>query len=374
MWKSSIVFVRVRGIEIGANWTWFFVFALIVLSLATSAFPAIRPGQASWVYALMALVAAGLLFTSLVLHELGHAFQALREGMRIEGITLWIFGGVAKFSGMFPSAGAEFRVAIAGPLVTLVIALVGGALTAIPGLPEPVLGVIEWLASVNLLLLVFNMLPAFPMDGGRVLRSAIWQRKRDFARATEIAGGVGRAFGQFFIAGGLALALLARMPGGIWFALIGWFVIAAGQAEVQMARMRTAFAGMTVADLMVHEPVSVPQAMSVDEFERAVLPGGAFRAYPVIGPAGEAIGLLRSERATALPRAQWPSTPVTACMVPLEQALCVPAERDLGETVLELMQTEPGRALVAEHGHLRGLLSITDVTRWLELLGGRGGR
>lgn len=367
MWKSSIVFARVRGIEIGANWTWFFVFLLIVVSLASGVFPSLSPDQPSWAYVAMALIAAILFFTSLVLHELGHAVQAQREGMLIEGITLWIFGGVAKFSGMFPSAGAEFRVAVAGPLVTLVIAVVGGLLVSIPGMPEPVLAVTVWLASVNLLLLVFNMLPAFPMDGGRVLRSAVWQRTGDFGRATEIAGGIGRAFGQLFIFGGLALALFAQTPGGIWLALIGWFVIGAGRAEVQMARMRTSFARMTVADLMVHEPVSVSAEMSVEQFLREVFPAGRFRAYPVIGPEGEAIGLLRSEKASAVQRARWRETPVTDRMVPLDQALCVASDRDLGETAMELIQTEPGRALVAENGHLRGLLSITDVVRWLEL-------
>lgn len=369
MWRSSVVFARVRGIEIGAHWAWFFVFALIVFSLATSAFPAIVSDQPDWAYFVMALIAAVLFFSSLILHELGHAFQALREGMQIEGITLWIFGGVAKFSGMFPSAGAELRVAIAGPAVTLVIAVVGGILTAIPGLPDSIAAVIAWLASINLILLVFNMLPAFPMDGGRVLRSLIWQRGGDFGRATEVAGRVGRGFGQFFIVGGLALTLLTGVASGLWFALIGWFVIAAGGAEVQMARMRRAFAGMTVADLMVHNPVSVPAGMSVEQFTREVLPGARYRAFPVIGTAGEAVGLLRPEAVAALPRDAWRSTPVSNRMVPLEKALCVPAERDLGETAMEMLQTEPGRALVAENGHLRGLLSITDIMRWFEMLG-----
>ena len=283
MWKSTIVIARVRGIEIGINWTWIFIFALIVWSLAANIFPELAKDLPTATYWVMATIAAVLFFTSLILHELGHAFQALREGLRIEGITLWIFGGVAKFSGMFPSAGAEFRVAIAGPMVTFVIAILTGALASIPGTPDSIHAVLYWLSFVNVTLLVFNLLPAFPMDGGRVLRSAIWQRKNDFGRATELAGSIGRFFGQFFIIGGLAMALLLGVPSGLWLALIGWFVINAGQAEVQMARVRTTFDGMTVTDLMVKEPETLPEELTIERFENDVLPQTRYRAYPVDG-------------------------------------------------------------------------------------------
>ncbi|MFY9264350.1 MAG: site-2 protease family protein [Solirubrobacterales bacterium] len=367
MWKSTFVIGRFRGIEIGLNWTWFVIFGLIIWSLASGLFPEMAPDLADETYIAMAVVASVLFFSSLILHELGHAVQAMREGMRIEGITLWIFGGVAKFSGMFPSAGAELRVALAGPLVTLVIASAAGLLTAVPGVPDPALAVIEWLASVNTLLLLFNMLPAFPMDGGRVLRAVVWGRLGDFGRATAIAGSIGRFFGQMFIFGGLALALFLGAPGGLWLSLIGWFVISAGQAEVQLARMRTAFAGMTVADLMVTAPETVDESLTIEQFERSVLPRGRYRAYPVLGPSGQVAGLLRSQSATAVARRDWPTTRVGDRMVPLDQALQLDSRKDLGEAAIELMQTEPGRALVAESGRLRGLLSITDVARWLEL-------
>ncbi|MBJ7458053.1 MAG: site-2 protease family protein [Thermoleophilaceae bacterium] len=368
MWKSTIVIARVRGIEIGINWTWIFIFALLVWSLSANLFPELAKDLPTATYWVMGTLAAVLFFTSLILHELGHAFQALREGMRIEGITLWLFGGVAKFSGMFPSAGAEFRVAIAGPLVTLAIAIVAGALAAIPGTPGSIYAVVYWLAFVNATLLVFNLLPAFPMDGGRVLRAAIWQRKQDFARATELAGATGRFFGQFFIAGGIAMALLLGAPGGLWLALIGWFVINAGQAEVQMARVRTTFAGMTVTDLMVKEPRTLPEDLTIERFEEQVLPRTRFRAYPVEDRDGTTIGLLRSQTATQTPRREWSTTTVSDRMVPIGQALVVDSTKPLSEAAIELMQTEPGRALVMDNGRLHGLLSITDIARWLDIL------
>lgn len=369
MLRSSITIARVRGIDIGVNWSWFAILGLIVWSLAAGVFPELAPGLADGTYLAMAVLGAVVFFASLVLHELGHALQALREGMQIEGITLWIFGGVAKFTGMFPSAGAEFRVAVAGPLVTLAIAILMLAVSSVPGLPDAVDGVVEWLAFVNIALLVFNLLPAFPMDGGRVLRSLIWRSSGDFARATEVAGGVGRAFGQLFIVFGLLGLFLTHAAGGAWLALIGWFVINAGQSEVRLARMRRAFAGKTVADLMVRDPQTVPSWLPVADFIEQVLPATRYRAYPVVDD-GRLLGLLSTRGAITVPRSAWQATTVADAMVPVDRALVMPADKDLGDAALELIQTEPGRALVAgPGGEIVGLLSITDVLRALELLG-----
>lgn len=379
MMSSSITIARIRGIDIGFNWSWLAVVALIGWSLAAAVFPELTPGRSDATYIAMAVVATVFFFGSLLLHELGHAIQAQREGMKIEGITLWIFGGVAKFSGMFPSAEAEFRVAVAGPAVTLAIALATFGAHQIPGLPTAVDGVVEWLALVNLVLLVFNMLPAFPMDGGRVLRALVWRSNRDFPRATEIAGGVGRAFGMFFIFGGIFLFLSTGVFGGAWLALIGWFVINAGQAEVKMARLRTLFAGRTVADLTIAAPQTVPAELTLDGFIGEVLPQRRYRSYPVIagdsvighgfGPAqgGEVIGMLSTRAALTVPRRAWAATTVADAMVPLAQALVFAPDKDLGEAAMELAQTAPGRALVIGPAGFAGMLSVTDVVRALEL-------
>ena len=192
--NTSIELGRIRGIRIGVNWSWFVVFALIVWTLADSVFPSQNPGYSTGAYIAMAIVAALAFFASLLAHELGHAFVALREGMQIDGITLWLFGGVARFKGSFPTAGGEFRIAIAGPIVSL---LIGGACVAlaVAPFPEPVDGVLAWLGYINLVLLVFNLLPALPLDGGRVLRSALWKASGDFVAATRSAVLVSRGFG-----------------------------------------------------------------------------------------------------------------------------------------------------------------------------------
>lgn len=367
MWESNFVLGRVRGIEIGISWTWLIIFGLVVWSLATVVFPSMTDDLGTPTYIAMAVVAAVAFFGSLLLHELGHALQAEREGMRIEGITLWIFGGVAKFSGMFPSAGAELRVAIAGPVVTFVIATLLSGISAVPGLPEVVNDVVVWLAFVNLALGVFNMLPAFPMDGGRVLRALIWRSTGDFGRATKTAGIVGGFFGRLFIVFGILQLLVASSPAGIWLAMIGWFVIVAGGGEARLAGLRGAFSGMTVADLMIRDPQAVGASLPVDRFLSDVLPASRYRAYPVVDEVtGTPIGLLTA-RGAAGAAARRPGLAIADCMVPLDKALVMSASKDLGEAALELMQTQPGRALVVSDGGLDGLLSITDVTRWLEL-------
>ena len=210
--RSSISLGRIAGVQIGLNWTWLVIFGLIVLSLGAEVFPTGNPGQSDAAYAAMAFAAAILFCTSLVLHEVGHAVVARREGMEIEGITLWLFGGVAKFKGMFPSPGAAFRIAIAGPIVTLVLGtsfLLGAWLLP---LPASVDGVITWLGYVNAFLLGFNLLPALPLDGGRVLRATIWHLRGDFAQATRFADGLGRMFGQMMVALGLARRPARRGP------------------------------------------------------------------------------------------------------------------------------------------------------------------
>jgi Zn-dependent protease/CBS domain-containing protein len=314
----------------------------------------------------MAFVAALLFFGSLLLHELGHAVVARREGMQIEGITLWVFGGVARFSGMFPSAGAEFRIAIAGPLVSLVIGVTLVAAAALASLPAEVDGVVAWLGRINLTLLAFNMLPALPLDGGRVLRSLIWLSTGDFTRATRIAGGLGRGFGLLLVWGGIALALIAGAPGALWLALIGWFVSAAATAETSLATMQHLLRGMRVADAMAREPAVVPAEATLQQFVNGVFPATRHAAYPVVS-AGAVVGLLPFNNVAAVPPEQWPARLVRDAMVPLRQTLVLSPDEELGAAAMELIQDDLGRAPVVEGTRLAGLLSVTDVSRVLEL-------
>src|SRR6186997_284722 len=222
---TSLELGRIFGIRIGINWSWIVVFALIAWTLAVGVFPSTNPGFSDGAYIAMAIVAAAAFFASLLLHELGHAFQARREGMEIEGITLWLFGGVAKFKGMFPSAGAEFRIAIAGPLVSLALGALFSLGAWAVSTTDAVDAVVAWLGYINLTLLVFNMLPALPLDGGRVLRSALWHFRGDFRSATRGAARLGRGFGLLLVAGGIFLFVFQGAFSGAWLAFIGWFLL-----------------------------------------------------------------------------------------------------------------------------------------------------
>ena len=254
--RDSLTLGRIAGIRFGVNWSWAIVFALIVWTLATGIFPSTNPGHDQSTYIAMAIVAALLFFTSLLMHEFGHALEAKREGVEIEGITLWLFGGVAKFRGMFPSAGAEFRIAIAGPLVSLVLGAIFVLLAWKASLPEVADGVAAWLGYINLTLLVFNLLPALPLDGGRVLRSALWGASGNLGWATHVAALIGRGFGYLFIVGGVALVIWQSAYSGIWIAFVGWFLLQAAAAEDRTLLARQALRGLRVRDVVVRDPVT----------------------------------------------------------------------------------------------------------------------
>ena len=254
--RDSFTLGRIAGIQVGVNWSWLIVFALIVWTLYSGIFPDTNPGLSDATYGVMAVVAAFLFFFSLLLHEYGHALVARREGMEIDGITLWLFGGVARFRGSFPSAGAEFRIAVAGPLVSLAIGVLFVLTAWASGLPGEVDGVAAYVGWVNLALLVFNLLPALPLDGGRILRSALWAGRGSFGWATRVAATIGRAFGYLFIAGGLALLIFQGEFSGAWLAFMGWFLLQAATGEDRYLQARSALGGLRVGDVMVREPVT----------------------------------------------------------------------------------------------------------------------
>ncbi len=362
---ASFSLGRWAGVEIGVNWSWVVIFGLICWSLAAIVFPDSSPGLSDAAYIAMAAIGAILFFTSLLLHELGHAVVARREGMEIDGIVLWLFGGVAKFKGLFPSAGAELRIAIAGPLVSLVIGISMLTLAAAP-LPDAVDGVVAWLGSINLLLLAFNMLPALPLDGGRVFRALAWKRTGDFTKATRIAGTIGRGFGQVMVGGGIILLLMFGAPGGLWLALIGWFLMSAASAEMRMATIAVALDPLRVADAMATRPLTAPAEMTIAEFIETRFGASRHAAYPVLD--GDRVtGMLGFRDLSAVPTARWEETRIGTITRPIDEVLVFAPGANLGEATMELIQSDLGRALVLEGDRLVGLLSMTDVSRLIEL-------
>jgi Zn-dependent protease/CBS domain-containing protein len=348
--NGNIRLGRIGGVEVRINWSWLVIFALIVWSLADGVFPSQNPGLSRGVHLAMAIVAALLFFASLLLHELGHAWEARREGMEIDGITLWLFGGVSQFKSRFPSAGAEFRIAIAGPLVSLVLGVVF-VLIALAGLPSAVDGVAAWLGYINLTLLAFNLIPALPLDGGRVLRAALWRRTGDLGRATRIATEIGRGFGYLFIALGVAMFIFQGSFSGAWLAFIGWFLLQAATAEARYIATEAALAGLRVRDLMVRKPVTVDGDLTIGQFMDEVAQSRRFTTYPVVD-ADRPIGLLAFSSVAAVPRSEWDSRRVRDAMIPLDGVPLLTEDETAVDALTALSSPTSNRGLVVENGHL----------------------
>jgi len=363
--SGNISLGRIGGVEVRINWSWLVIFALIVWTLADGVFPSTNPGLSGNTHLAMAIVAALLFVVSILLHELGHAWEARREGLEVDGITLWLFGGVSQFKGGFPSAGAEFRIAIAGPLVSLVLGVVF-VLIAIAGLPSAVDGVAAWLGYINLALLVFNLIPALPLDGGRVLRAALWQSKGDLAWATRVGTDIGRVFGYLFIGLGLAMFIFQGSFSGAWLAFIGWFLLQAATAEARYIATEAALHALRVRDLMVRDPVTVDGDLTVGQFMDEVARSRRFTTYPVVDRR-RPIGLLAFGSVAALPRSEWDSRRVREAMLPLDRVPQLTEDETAIDALTALSSPASNRGLVVENGHLAGLLSITDLTRALEL-------
>jgi len=361
---------RIAGIRIGVNWSWLVVFALIVWTLAATIFPDSNPGLSEGTYLAMAVIAAVLFFVSLLLHELGHALVARRQGVEIEGITLWLFGGVAKFKGMFPSARAEFRIAVAGPLVSLGIGVFFVLIALVGDLPEAVDGVVGYLGYINLVLLVFNLIPALPLDGGRVLRSILWQTKGDFRWATIVAADVARVFAYLFIGLGLAEVFFLNSFAGVWLAFLGWFLLQAAGAEARYLATRQALGGLRVRDLMVRDPITVAPDLSLGRFMDEVVWPHRYTSYPVVDD-GRAVGLLPFRSVAEVPRGDWDGSSVRDAMLPLDDVPALAEDDDLVDALAKLGSSDVRRALVLDGGQLAGLLSITDLSRALEVGGPR---
>lgn len=361
--KNSYSLGRVAGIEIGLNWSVLGLLALLMWTLATGIFPSTNPGLGDNAYFAMAVVASLGFFGSILLHELGHALQARRDGMRIDGITLWLFGGVARFAGMFPSAGAEFRIAIAGPIVSAVLGAGFMGLALIPGPPESVDGVCSWLGFTNLALLIFNLIPALPLDGGRMLRAALWRGTGDLRKATRLAAGAGRVLALGLIGLGIALAVLGDAASGVWLAFIGWFVLQAAGAE---ARYVEAPAMLRVRDMMVANPLTTTPDVTLEGFAEAALGHRLRTALPVVVD-GRAVGLFPLRCMDEVPRDEWDTRRVIDCMLTRDHVPTLSADDGIGAALAALEGTELQSALVLDGERLVGLLSAADIARALRL-------
>jgi Zn-dependent protease len=368
---GSVRIGRLAGIPIGINPLWLVIVALITWSLGATYYPDQVSGIVPAAAYALGLLSALLLFASIVLHELGHAVVARRRGVAIEGIDLWLLGGVAKLRGSPHEPGDELRYAAAGPAVTLLVALAFGVVVlALPAdTPAALRALLEYQLYVNALILVFNLLPAFPLDGGRILRAAVWGRVGEIARATSIAAAVGRGFAYGFIFLGL-LAALRGAPGGLWLSLIGLFLALAGRAEEGAQQLRGALGGHRAGELMAYPAVAVPAGLTV-EAATDVFARHRYRSFPVLD-GDRVLGLLTIERVEALDPSRRDSTLVSE-LVETDPELFVDESADVAELLERPAFQRLGRAIVITDRGAVGILSITEVQRAVRALRLRAG-
>ena len=340
------------------------IFGLIVWTLAAGVFPSSAPHRSAATYAAMGVLAALVLFLSLILHELGHAVQARRDGVQIEGIRLWLFGGIAEMRSGFPSPGAEFRIAAAGPAVSLVLGLGFLALGAPSELPRVVAVILTWLGVVNLTLLVFNLLPSLPLDGGRLLHALLWRMRGDADVATVAAASVARVIAIALAAVGFLSFVSAGSVGGLWLAAVAWFLLAAASAEANRARTHRAFGDLRIGDLMLTQPVMIDGESTLAEFVDTTTAAGHYSTYPVVQD-GHVSGLFPFREIARIPRSEWPTTYVKDVSIPYNSVPQLTRETRAIEALDRLMASTVKRAFVVADGQVIGFVSITDLARLL---------
>lgn len=361
---------RVHGIEIGANWSLLVIAWLITWGLAAGVLPEAVPGASTVAYWSTAILAAALFFASLVAHELSHAVVARRHGVEVSQITLWMFGGVAKMADDDPDPSTELRVGAIGPLTSLGAAAVAALVAAGLGLVGPfelVSASLWWLAWINALLAVFNMLPAFPLDGGRVLRALLWRRWGDKVRATQTAGATGEAFGYGLVALGLLASLGGAFVSGLWFVFLGWFLLSAARAEAAVVTRHELLDGVLAADVMTPNPVVVGPELTIAELVEDHILRDRHTAYPVVAPTGQVLGLVTLEHVRRVPAAERTRRTVAEVGHRLSQIPRCQVDRPVVELIGELATSRVGRALVFDGSDLVGIISRTDLVQALHL-------
>jgi Zn-dependent protease/CBS domain-containing protein len=362
---------RIAGIHVGLNWSLLVIAALIAWNFAVGILPTAAPGYSSGAYWTAGIVSAFVYLASLLAHELAHSIVAVRRGVKVDGITLWLFGGVSRFSSESASPGAQALITFVGPLTSLLLGVVflfasvafGGG--AHPGLLAVTLA---WLGYLNILLGVFNLLPAFPLDGGRILQSLIWVRTHDRLRATRIAARIGMGFAYLLIGYGVLTFFLSNsLIGGIWSVFLGWFLLSAARSEEYGGLIRQALSGISVAEVMTPDPVQAPDNITVEDALHGYILTSRHSTFPTHDAGGQLSGLLTlAALKQVAPNARL-TTLIKAITCPLDRVPTV-SPRDPATNLLEVSDVgcSEGRTLVIDNGRLVGIISPSDINRLLQ--------
>ena len=367
MTRHNIPLGRILGIPIGLDYSWFLIFGLLTWMLASSYYPAEFKTWPVLLYWFMGAATAILLFGSVVLHELGHSVVALWFKVPVRSITLFIFGGVAQIGAEPPSAKAEFLIAIAGPIVSLALAVLFTVLKPAAAAVEPLLGLVKYLAYINFALVLFNLIPGFPLDGGRVFRALVWATTKNMRRATLIAANTGRLFGFLFIFFGVWKMLNGDLGGGLWIAFIGWFLDNAASQQVHQVLFQGLLAGHTVSQAMSSHCATVSSDLTLQQLVDEHILGGGQRCFLVTGEA-DTVGLITLHRIKEVPRHDWPATSAAQVMLPLEKVKRTDPDTPLWTALQQMDRDGVNQLPVTRNNHVFGMLSREGVITFLRTL------
>jgi len=363
--KSSLRLIRIAGIDIGVHYSWIFIFLLLSWGLARAFFPGTFPGWDTATYWVAGVSAALLLFVSVLLHELAHSLVAKARGIGVQSITLFLLGGVSNLEDEPERPIVEFAVAIVGPLTSLAVAgICWGLLGLVADQQGPLAAILAYLALVNFILAAFNLLPGFPLDGGRVLRSILWRKTGNLVKATNIAANVGRFMGWGLIAFGL-IRIFAGLLDGIWFAFIGWFLSTAAEASRRELTAREQLSGVKVKDIMATNPTTISPDTSVADLVSSVFRRQLGRAVPVCED-DRVVGVVSVTDVKELPRERWEQTPVSEIMT-REPLHMVSPEDDLNTALRLITKGDVNQVLVMDEKRCAGLINRADILNYLQL-------
>jgi Zn-dependent protease/predicted transcriptional regulator len=371
MFRGGVPIGKAFGIQLRLHYSWFLIFALVTFALAASYYPSVFPD-----WSLSARIAAGLItsilfFGSVLVHELMHSIVSQRQGIPVKSITLFIFGGVSQITSEPKQPADEFRMAIVGPLSSLVLAgiflgiyfqLRSGSTFA----DQFVTGLAYWLGYINLLLGAFNLIPGFPLDGGRVLRSLIWWRNHNLRRATRIASNAGRVIGFLFIFGGIYLIFTGYWFDGIWLALIGWFLESAAAGSYQQLLMEEMLKGHTAGEIMSGDCAVVPPDMTIDHLVNGNILTSGRRCFPVVSGSG-IVGLMTLANISEVPRDQWTTETVQQAMTPFEKLKWVRPDEELSTVMRILTEDNVNQVPVVADHQIIGMVTRENLLNFVHV-------
>ncbi|MDP6576356.1 MAG: site-2 protease family protein [Dehalococcoidales bacterium] len=358
---------KIFGIQFRLHYSWFFVFGLITVSLAWQYFPFIYPGWGSGTYWAVGIVASLLFFTSVVAHELAHSLVGRANGIPVKSITLFIFGGVAHMTREAARYGAEFRMAVAGPVASLLIGGLFFLLHLLLGdMSELIAAMAFWLATINVVLAVFNLIPGFPLDGGRVFRSLLWRFSGDYQRATQIATRVGRGVGYAFILGGISMIFLFPQQwfSGLWLAFIGWFLSSVASASYRRARWQEALRRLTAAEAMTSGCPVVSSEVMVGRLVQEYVFLSGHRCF-LVTDNSELQGILTLGNIKSIARSDWETTRVADIMTPAGKLKVAYPEQDVLSVLEQMEESGVNQMPVVSGGKVIGLVIRDNIIRLL---------